>query len=111
MTTMELLLVRACKSLNPHKRLDTLLKRFYIRDYHPGLPISLLGDICDKYKLVTVYDIIQKLSPKFYLFLLPNGVEPNSYDTRCLNALVSIVRLSEVDKFPGYVKKNNRHRT
>jgi hypothetical protein len=110
MTTMEMLLIRACKSHNPPKRLDTLLKRFYLKDYNPGLPISLLGDLCDKYKLISVYDIIQRLSPNFYHFMLPNDVEPDSYDTRCLKALISIVRLSSVDKLPGYIGKTRHNR-
>lgn len=100
MTKTELLFIRACKSLNPEKRVFSVYKRYYYysnKAYTREALISILANICDNYLDISVSRVIQDMYP--HKFLNDN----RTYNERAFDALVSWVRLTPVDTIDGYV--------
>jgi hypothetical protein len=104
MNTTEMLLIRACKSIDSQTRIGSVLRRFYLVEnasHELGLTVSVLSEICDKYQLISVYDIIQKLSPMYMRF--PLSGEKVGYSERCRKTLISTIRHTSKDKLPGLI--------
>jgi hypothetical protein len=106
------LVIRACKSKNPIIRIQSLLNRYYLnKDY--DLMVNILSQICDKYNL---FEGIEDYTSKFHLnFLtfLPFNHQDETLSVKNIlfieiTTLISKIRLSSIDKFPGYIppKKN-----
>lgn len=95
--------IRACKSRNPRKRVDTLYKRFYYvdNDYNnirKGI-ISILSQIHDKYCKIDTLKMIDAVSKDGLYWRFSS--KPYDYHEAVLEYLISKIRLSEKDRFPG----------
>lgn len=102
MNNIELLVIRACKSECPDKRLVSVYRRFYGK-YDEKTTTEginhILVTLVDRYKLMDIYDIIKEMSPD-------NSWKYQSNDTYLGVAnqiLLSSIRLSSINVFPGFV--------
>ena len=98
-TNIEQLFIRACKVLDSDKRIRSVYRRFYCLDGNPEPHIILiLADICDKYIPMKISEVIDALNPS------QSWNHQNSKyvcNDVCLSALISRIRLSNIDSFPG----------
>jgi hypothetical protein len=97
------LLVRACKSFNPHVRLRSVYKRQYWRgapDHLLDFYIAeLLSGLCDDYDIITTSKLVSALHPDN---AWKHGLKSDDdYYTRVVKVLTSKIRLTKVAKFPG----------
>ena len=99
METNDLLFVRACKSLDPYVRLETLYRRIYLSEPSKGNLSLILSEICDKYNLLTVSKTIMELHPSYGSY----SFDLTPYDTRVFMLMVSTLRFAPVDKLDGYI--------
>ena len=100
MDKLDMLFVRACKTLDPDTRLRSVVRRFFLIDPDDGreLIIGRLAELCDDYGLISISTLTHHLSP----FNAWKYTESPNGDTR-YGVLLSIVRLSQVSKFPGLI--------
>lgn len=105
MNKLENLFIRACKSHDPVKRLNTLYKRFYITDPNPMYINNILVTIVDKYHLASVKSVLEYFNPRN-----PFGQVSADYDTKTLNYLVNTIALSHITKFPPTYQVPLAHR-
>lgn len=100
MTNLEQLFIRACKSEDPLTRLRSVRRRFYIVDYdHDLYLMETLADICDKYSLVTVHELLYELDrSQSWKYGISSA---DTHHLACVKVLVSKIRLTERGKFPG----------
>jgi len=100
------LLIRACKSKNPLKRLRSIYRRFYLdrfTDYefyaHVG---GFLLDICVDYDLYPLTKFVSDLEPKLSWM---HGIPKNApYKKRVLMLCISKIKLTETSKFQGLTR-------
>ena len=96
------LFIRACKSKNPEKRINSVYRRFYTHHSDADIHIiNILSRICDMYLKLRVVDVISEISPE-KAWLTCNG--EYNYNKACLSVLTSKIRLSEVKVFNGLSK-------
>ena len=100
MENIEQLFIRACKSLEPKKRVFSVYRRFYLQcdDPTPHL-VDILTSIIDKYVGVSARSMIDDLSPS-NAWKFDGDCEP-TYINIVLNVLISRIRLTARDKFPN----------
>ena len=101
MDKLKQLFIRACKSNDPHKRLTSIYRRFYLMavpDPKPYISAILLG-IVEEHNLMTVRELAYALSPYRFTGLLRN--KDIIYEDLLLSVLVSKIRLTAVKDFPG----------
>ena len=101
LSKIEMLFIRACKELEPHKRLKSLHKRFYLStntEETDCLIISVLAGICDDFLPINVSKVMEKLSDKSYWYL--SGNDTPTYNERCMNTLMSHIRNININKLP-----------
>lgn len=104
METFDNLIVRACKSKKPITRLKSILRRTYLSDDY-GIMVYVLSKTCDKYVL---FDGIENYISSFHSTFTTFGKQCTNLsmeDIRFIeiNTMISKIRLSPVDKFPGYI--------
>lgn len=96
------LFIRACKSLTPKVRIQSVYRRFYLDGNDGDLRIrtlvSILSGICEQYSLLTTQDIIRDLNPDNYRYLDANWT---FYD-RCYEMVIDAIRHAPVSKLPDY---------
>jgi len=97
MTKTEMLFIRACKTNRPYIRLDSIYRRFYLRLPPQEVEVyiaHILINIVDKYfsyDLLTVVEALKDNHPIFGKY---------SYIRRVINAMINIIRFTEVNKLP-----------
>lgn len=97
MKMLDQLFIRACKSGDANKRIKSVYRRFYHYDYDSANIVHILAKICDNQLQFSAIDLISELSPN------NNWKYPDNYWEKCVNILISKIRLSEVSKFDGLV--------
>lgn len=105
MNKTEMLFIRACKSKEPLKRLETLHKRIYVHESAARTEnnlISELSNICQNYDLIGVADLIREMSraKDRYCFFTKKEI---SFQKLCLDVLISAIRFAEADIFTGFI--------
>ena len=103
METNDLLFVRACKSLDPYVRLETLYRRIYLSEPSKGNLSLILSEICDKYNLLSSSKMISELHPRYGRYTMSMYAEPMPYEDRVFQLMLSTLRFSNVDKFDDYI--------
>lgn len=103
MDKRELLFIRACKSMNPQRRLTSVHRRFYLADRqqcHNRHICDILAVICEKYIPISVRKLVNELHPNTSWWV----VEPEhrDFDSRALRVLVNHIRFTENTKLPSY---------
>lgn len=110
MDTTKQLFVRASKSSVPLKRVISVYRRFYTRSEEGNIYAhiaNILLDICKEYDLIDITKLVNELNPsKDYIYCqdddeLDFNYSCNNYHYKCTKILISIIRLSKVDKFDG----------
>ena len=96
------LLVRACKSNNPYKRLHSVYRRFYlpVNETEANFHIAgILNALCENYAKPNTAALIRDLNPSNWDRL---GVtNPDDYFEAVVRALCSHLRLTARSAFPG----------
>jgi len=107
MTKLEMLFVRACKAgdysdrRTHYTRIESVYRRFYLDDEINRVAlISILGDICEKYNLISIMQMLTRLDPN-YVFA---GDEEYDYIERCYQTLVSTIRLTLSTQFDNLIR-------
>jgi hypothetical protein len=101
MEKLDVLFVRACKSSDPKIRLKSLYRRFYLNNENPTPHlVNILGNIVDKHIPMSAVTLMYELSP---VNNWKYGEGAKFHDI-CLGVLITRIRLSKVDVFPGFVK-------
>lgn len=104
MNKKEILLIRACKSKNPIRRLKTLHNKIYVYESETQTEKNLIKDlacICQKFELIGVADLIFEMSRKKDQFRFFN--KEVYFSILCLESLISKIRFANVDNFPGFI--------
>ena len=104
MESIEQLFIRACKSKDPHKRVRSVYRRFYLVSYgfcedHTVDIASILTAIADRYMTTNRSEMVNLLAPQT---LFPRR-DRDSYWDRVVNVMVSQLRLAPAARFPGYI--------
>lgn len=98
MNKIEILFIRACKSLEPQRRVLSAYCRFYGKYTDPEKHIILvLADICDLYAPMRILDLIANLDPRKIA-----TSESQPYSVTALRALIYHLRFCNTKKLPGY---------
>jgi hypothetical protein len=90
-TKLEMLVIRACKSSNPRKRLESVYRRFYYHEVQTSAILSIVLDVIDKYFPTLPSRAIMYTKPDWYDKSL-------SWEERTLNGCVFRIRMEQVDK-------------
>ncbi len=90
-TPLEMLIIRACKSKNPRKRLESVYRRFYYHKVNTSAILHILLDVIDKYFPTLPSKAIMYTKPDFYDKSL-------SWEERTLNGCIFRIRSEQVDK-------------
>lgn len=100
MDTTEQLFIRACKSREPYKRVANVYRHFYLSyNIDNGAIAHILMDIAEKYIEIKLPRVLNRLNPNTF-DLVPYNID-DDYWTKCVKILISEIRFSSVDKFPG----------
>ena len=99
-TKTDMLFVRACKSLDPPKRIRSVYRRFYSGDSQPDKHlVVILSRICDEYVPFKTADLINGLSPaKDWMY-----EDCCDFYSRTIAIVTGQIRHAEIEKFPGFV--------
>ena len=104
LSSAEVLLVRACKSENPFERLHSVYRRFYMsadREMANFYLAGLLTKIVQEHASISLAELISDLHPDNRWKC---GVEPEeTYWSAVVKILCTHIRLTSVDRFPGFV--------
>lgn len=106
MDNTDQLLIRACKSLSPQTRIVSVYRRQYYTPKNLN-PVALYRSVADillslviKYDVVDVRGLITELNPEYRWY---HGLGENAtYHEQLMCVLISMIRHTEVSKFPGY---------
>lgn len=98
METITNLIIRACKSKDPHTRLKSVYRRFYLMDLD-GCDhlINILSQICEEYNLMSLTDYIYATMP--YNRWLHDD---SPYNDVRYSILFHRVRHAKTTEFEGY---------
>ena len=103
LTATQNLLIRACKSENPKKRLQSVYKRMYLyideyRLYRKEM-IGILSNLFSEInkREITIIDIFSELDPNKYFFERESDYD---FRERCLEVLISKIRNIPVSELP-----------
>jgi hypothetical protein len=103
------LFIRACKSINPDKRLQSVYKRFYgSKDMYSEHISVILLKICQDYNLLTLESFASKIGREISWILSPvfnrhsKTVDYNSYLESVNSVCISAIRLTKVSKLEGF---------
>jgi hypothetical protein len=97
---IDLLIVRACKSREPLKRLHSVYRRFYLIQGKPDKHlVVILSRLCDKYVPFKIIDVLNELSPATDW----KYEECEDFYSRAVMIMIIKIRLADIDCFPGYV--------
>lgn len=100
LTKNEILWIRACKSKNPIKRLESLYKRIYLYNDNGNYTLHLAGIIAkigEKHKLFNIIDVIEGIQRE------PFYIRSECYEKRCLSFFISKIRLSKISIYNGFI--------
>lgn len=100
LTKDEILWIRACKSKNPTKRVESLYKRIYLYSKNENHTLHLAGIIAkigEKHKLFNIIDVIDGIQRELY------SKKSECYEKRCLLFFISKIRLSEISIYNGFI--------
>ena len=105
MTKTEILFIRACKSKDGRKRLNSVYRRMYIKSDNEQANTwhisNILSSICTKLGM-TVSQLVQDLDPTHaWRFGWETDVP---METLMLDRLATYIRHMPVDKIPDYIK-------
>ena len=101
MDTVTQLIVRACKSGNPYRRLHSVHRRFYLLTATPpdAVLAQKLASICDEHLNVRVMDLISDYHPDNRWLV---GSEPGQgHWPVTVRILIRHIRDARADQFPG----------
>ena len=94
------LLIRACRSRHPHKRVRSVYHRFYLTipkpEHENFFMCGILINIVEQYCPMKPNEVIRELAPNYLL----NDKDKPYYD-RALKMLISKIRLSNAERFKG----------
>ena len=97
------LLIRACKSRDPYKRLRSVYRRMYLlpkdENTYQDAMIGILSGLVDEHTTVKTSYMLEMMDPNNWRFQRPG--EQYCFKTRALDTLVSIIRMSPVGEFAG----------
>lgn len=100
MDKTQALIIRACKSHNPERRLKRIYESVYYNDYDSRHMLAILLEIVEKHGLIKTKDLVDALNPtnawKY------GGSEDLGYSENVCKVLVSTIRLTEISKLPAY---------
>lgn len=100
MSKLEMLFVRACKSSNPSKRVDSIYRRFYLssKRNNDHAISSILLTICENYHPIPVKELVNGLNPaNNWMF-----VDTEDYFTLLKHVLISHIMLSKAQCWIEY---------
>lgn len=105
MDKTELLIIRACKSLDPETRLVSVYKRKYGNyDGKDCYIAMILENICEKFDLVKTSDLLRDLHPdNQWKFNITDSITNINYWSLVKRILTSLIRLTPIDKFDGFI--------
>lgn len=101
MKNIEQLIVRACKSDNPQKRLASVYRRFWLSPRMFGSSMAAivmtnqLADLCQKYQLIELDKYVNKMQQS------PLSGEEETINQRQYRILIETVRYTSNEKFEG----------
>lgn len=102
MDKTEQLIIRACKSLNSHKRLHSVYRRFYFNGDSDQANVALariLSRVCDSYLRIKASTMVSSLHPDNRWHF---GAEADDdYWCSAVKFLTGQIRLAERAMFPG----------
>lgn len=95
------LFIRACKSLNHKKRVESVYRRFYFAGKLNNAQhiANILTRICTDYNLIQLQELVDDLSPNTIEFY--KGRNKSYYDV-IVEIMSSKIRLASVMNFKGY---------
>lgn len=99
MNKIDQLFIRACKSLEPSVRIESVYRRFYAVKPHPTYICGVLANVCSKYLKIDLVEIIDSLNP-LDIWKYGGSLE-SSYHENVVKVLISKIRLTKVSVFPG----------
>ncbi len=95
----QMLLVRACKSTYPEKRLNSLFNRFYqIKYMTTADKILILSNVINDYKLCSIKEMLDMSYKSHH-----SPWEGYSFDDMMYSELINVIRLSHVNRFLGTI--------
>jgi hypothetical protein len=94
-----MLLIRACKSKDAHKRLDSVFKRTYLSNMPLTDKIRVLSDIVSYFKLATVSEMVMAAYTAHH-----QPYEGFDFNHMLYQTLISYIQLAHVNRFNGQVK-------
>lgn len=92
MDNIEQLMIRACKSLKPSKRLKSIRKRFYLLDgmgSDENWNVNMLTDIVDKYCPIPMNEFMTRYESQ----ILYNSMRKEKLNTK---QIISIILINQV---------------
>ena len=100
MDKTQALIIRACKSHNPERRLKRIYESVYYNDYDSRHMLAILLEIVEKYELIKIKDLVDALNPvnawKY------GGSDTLNYTENVCKVFVSAIRLTGISKLPDY---------
>lgn len=102
MDKTEQLVIRACKSLNPDRRLQSVYRRFYFSGGSDHSKVGLariLSRVCDTYLNVPMSTLLNAFHPDNRCTF--GADETDDYWSSVIKFLTQQIRLSERARFPG----------
>lgn len=103
MNNLDTLFIRACKSKDPHKRVRSVYRRYYLggTNVHSCTLSGILLEVVNKHCPISVDKLINDLAPQS---MFTYGTEEYNYWDTLLKVLVSHVRFTGSDVFPDMRK-------
>ena len=101
MTELDMLIIRACKSGDHRKRLESIYKRYWYRQGGPQwqpVMAAHIGRLVDKHNPMDMWTLLTEIDP--HTQLTP-GID--SYWLRVVDVLVNRIRFTSRDNFPDMV--------
>ena len=99
MDKIDQLIVRACKSMNPKTRLESVYKRFYYSDVKDERILELLVNVTCRYNTITTRNLIEEAHPNNHRWAFAQI--PPTYTQRMIQVLLTNIRLAPVSVFNG----------
>ena len=97
------LFIRACRSKDPHTRVKSVFKRYYLNDGEACTKhlIVVLSEICDKYQPFKTLGLLSALDPNGPWYFTRDGEQKPTYHQACLHVLVNRIRIAPNADFQG----------